>query len=931
MKKRTTPPRRTTKPARKASGAGHRTRAKNATPGGGAPADDFLESLADAVFIVDRDWRVTRANPAAIELIADRSKPPGGEDLWRVAPFLRQAACEEPLRAAAATRSVFKREQFFAAPRRWLEIRLHPAGDGNALVIRDVTARHDRSDAMDDLTARLAQATGPVFFEELVTWLARATRADGVVAGRFLHILPPVARVIATRDASERDGPFEFSVGDTPFQELLTDDFCVILSDTRAQYPTFRWEPAGGVSGFVGVALRSQDGELLGFIATLHAQPVPDSQPLLDACRLYAGRAAGELSRQVAIEQLRRSEERFKSLARATTDAVWDCDLTTGAIWRSDAFDHFIGGHGSDHLMPPTGLHERIHADDRPRVVASLRAAVDGTDIYWQDEFRLEKDDGSYAAILDRAMIIRDASGKAVRIVGGMTDISDRIEAASRLREQAELLDRASDAIMVCDLSHRIHYWNRGAERLYGWTTQEAVGLNVLDLFETSRDEIHAATTQAREREECSAEITKRDKQRRNHVLSSRWTLIRGASGEPRAFLNIDTDITEKKQLEAQFLRTQRLESIGVLAGGIAHDLNNMLTPITMSVDVLKRMHPEGDTARLIESIDSCARRGADLVRQVLGFARGVEGKRLLVNPAFVAGDIAKIARDTFPKNIRVFLNCARDPWLVTGDATQLHQILLNLCVNARDAMPAGGELRIKVENVSFDAPVPAVLGAIEPGDYAVMTVSDTGSGIPEEIRDKIFDPFFSTKPPGKGTGLGLSTLLAILKSHGGALTMTTEAGEGSSFCVFIPAEKREGTEAGFPDVSNLPRGRGELLLVVDDEAYIRAIAKQTLEGYGYEVITAGDGAEALAAYLDAAPRVALVVTDLMMPVMDGSALIRALRRINPVLPLIAASGMDADAMTDRARAAGATDFVAKPYSAEELLTRIAALVSKER
>ncbi|MGH8018449.1 MAG: PAS domain S-box protein [Opitutaceae bacterium] len=931
MKKNTPSTGKTTKPAASRTGAKGKARPKPPDSGGGTRPDELAEVLTEAVFWVDLDWIVTRANAAATELSEAASEPPTGKALWHAAPFLRDSACEKPLCDAAAARAPFETEAYFAPLQRWLEIRLFPAGQGNALLIRDVTARRNRASRENEHTAQLAQATDAGFFEKLVTRLSFVTRAECVVIGRFLQVLPQMARIIAIRDATDRHEPFEIAVEGTPLQELLTDDFCVIRADTRAKYPTFRWEPAGGISGFIGVALRSQEGELLGFIATLHTESIADSQSVLDACRLYAERAAGELSRQVAIERLKRSEERFKSLARATTDAVWDCDLTTGAIWRSDAFDHFIGGHGSDHLMPPSGLHDRIHADDRQRVVTSLRAAVEGSDVYWQDEFRLEKDDGACAAILDRAMIIRDASGKAVRIVGGMTDISDRIEIASRLREQAELLDRASDAIMVCDLNHRIQYWNRGAERLYGWTAQEAVGLSVLELFENSRNDIQVAMGQAREREECSAEITKRDKEGRNHVLSSRWTLIRGASGEPRAFLNIDTDITEKKQLEAQFLRTQRLESIGVLAGGIAHDLNNMLTPITMAVDVLQRMHPEGDTARLVESIDSCARRGADLVRQVLGFARGVEGKRLIVNPAFVAGDIAKIARDTFPKNIRVFLNCTRDPWLVTGDATQLHQILLNLCVNARDAMPAGGELRIKVENITIEEPTQSVLGVVEPGDYAAMTVSDTGSGIPEAIRDKIFDPFFSTKPPGKGTGLGLSTLLAILKSHCGALTMTTESGEGSSFCVLLPAERRKGAKTDFAVDSDLPRGHGELLLVVDDEAYIRTIAKQTLEGYGYEVITAGDGAEALAAYLEAAPRVALVVTDLMMPVMDGSALIRALRRINPVLPLIAASGMDAEAMTDRARAAGATDFVAKPYSAEDLLTRIDALVSKKR
>ena len=796
--------------------------------------------------------------------------------------------------------------------------------------LSDVTDRI-RAEAREDLTARLARTTGPAFFQELATRLAAISRAECVIVASFSGQLQTRARTIALWDSGRLAAETDIQLDGTPFASLLLEDVSVIRSGLPQRFPSFRWQGLDPVLGFVGVALRSTEGELLGFIANLHTSEIPDPRAEVEACQLYANRAAGELSRQAATENLKRSEERFKSLAQATTDAVWDYDLTTGVVWRSEAFTSLSGQSDSQQDSFPAGVHQRIHPDDRARVVESLSTAIERADTFWQDEYRFQRGDGTYASILDRATIMRDPSGRAVRIVGGMTDISERMEAATRLRQQAELLDRASDAIVVWDLENRIRYWNRGAQRLFGWEAKEVIGEDALTLFESSRSELSIATRQARENEEWSGEINKCDKLGRNHVLISRLTLIRGPAGEPRAILNIDTDITEKKQLEAQFLRAQRLESIGILAGGIAHDLNNMLTPITMSVDVLKRMHPEGDSARLLDSIEGCARRGADLVRQVLGFARGVEGKRLLVNPTFVAREIAKIVRDTFPKNIRVRVDCTRQPWLVTGDPTQLHQVLLNLCVNARDAMPEGGELQLTVANVTHTEALQGVLGPIEPRDYSALTVSDTGSGIPEEIRDKIFDPFFSTKPPGKGTGLGLSTLLAIVKSHGGALTMTTETGEGSSFCVLLPAERREGSKADQASVPRIQHGNGELLLIVDDEAYIRDISKQTLEAYGYEVIVASNGAEALSAFLEASSRVALVITDMMMPVMDGLALIRALRRINPTIPMIAASGLNADSMTDRARAAGASTFIAKPYTAEELLARIAELVHKER
>ncbi len=388
--------------------------------------------------------------------------------------------------------------------------------------------------------------------------------------------------------------------------------------------------------------------------------------------------------------------------------------------------------------------------------------------------------------------------------------------------------------------------------------------------------------------------------------------------------LAINTDITERKKLEQQFLRAQRLESIGTLAGGIAHDLNNLLAPITMGVDLLKLFDPPPRSLPVIENIERSARRGTELVKQVLSFARGVEGARVTLQVRHILTEVESIATNTFPKNITVETRVPRDLWPVLADPTQLNQVVMNLCVNARDAMPAGGRLELAAGNAELDAQYAAMNRGMAPGRYVVIQVTDTGTGMPKEIIDRIFEPFFTTKELGKGTGLGLSTALGIVRSHGGFVNVYSEVGRGSTFKVYLPAhEAGEGPVADHHGVGPLPRGNGELILVVDDEASVLDITKQTLLAFGYRVVSAEDGAQAISCYALQRDEIALVLTDMMMPVMDGATLILALQRINPRVRIIAASGLKANQDVVRASSAGVKHFLPKPYSADVLLQLI--------
>jgi PAS domain S-box-containing protein len=492
-------------------------------------------------------------------------------------------------------------------------------------------------------------------------------------------------------------------------------------------------------------------------------------------------------------------------------------------------------------------------------------------------------------------------------------------QADQRIREQASLLDKARDAIMVRDLDHRVIFWSKGAERVYGWTAEEMAGRSARELLYEDAAACDAAFEKVLREGEWAGELEQVDRYGRVLVVEGRWTLLRDAADAPKSVLSINTDVTEQRQLQQQFLRAQRLESIGTLAGGMAHDLNNVLAPISMSIELLQLKLKDKRSRELLEMISGCARRGAEMIEQVLSFGRGVEGRRVEVRVADLVGAVERLVRDTFPKNVEVVTDCPAGLWTVLGDPTQLHQVLLNLCVNARDAMSAGGMMWIRARNVAPEEAEPAQgLGSTE-GAHVCVEVEDRGIGIAADVLDKVFDPFFTTKRVGEGTGLGLSTSLGIVRSHGGSMHVASRPGQGARFRFCLPAvgagEAAENKVRALP----LPRGGGQTVLVVDDEKALREITRQTLEEFGYRVLLAADGAEALELHGRHQGEIAVVVTDIMMPVLDGSELMCELRKRDARLPMIATSGFRNPDPKGESEG-GADCFLAKPYTAGVLL-----------
>ncbi|MBW4570060.1 MAG: response regulator [Tolypothrix carrinoi HA7290-LM1] len=497
----------------------------------------------------------------------------------------------------------------------------------------------------------------------------------------------------------------------------------------------------------------------------------------------------------------------------------------------------------------------------------------------------------------------------------------ERKQTEQKIREQAALLDVATDAIYVRDLDNKILFWNKAAERLYGCRKDEAIGKRIQDIWQTKNKlQLQEALNILMKNGSWEGELHQTTKYDKEIIVESRWTLV-PFDKKSQSILVVNTDITQKKQLEAQFLRAQRLESIGTLASGIAHDLNNVLAPILMTAQLLETQLHDARSKRLLPILVTNAKRGANLVKQVLSFTRGVEGDRTILQLKHLILEIRQVIKETFPKSIEVDCETSRNLWTVSGDATQLHQVLMNLCVNARDAMPNGGILTISAENFIVDEHYAKMHLDAKIGSYIVVIVADTGIGITHEVLDRIFEPFFTTKELGKGTGLGLSTVLGIVKSHGGFINVYSEVGKGSKFEVYLPAQ--ETTETPEEKELELPHGSGELVLIIDDEPSIREITKTSLEAYNYKAITASDGIEAIALYAEYRDKISIVLTDMLMPSMDGITTIRTLHKINPNVKIIVISGLATSDKMNAAYDLGIKAFLSKPYTAKQLLETI--------
>jgi PAS domain S-box-containing protein len=608
---------------------------------------------------------------------------------------------------------------------------------------------------------------------------------------------------------------------------------------------------------------------------------------LVPAIRLALARVEEKRDRHRIEEALRQNQQRFQAITENVADMISVIDAEGRSLYRNPAYRDLFGDAGDQLGDAPFS---RIHPEDRERVRAVLNRII-LTGAKHRLEYRYQLPDGAVHHIEAAGSVIRDTGGKVLNVLVVSRDITERKRSEEQVRELAALLEKTQDAIYVRDLDQHITYWNSGAERLYGWKADEILGRRAVELlYKAETPELLEIRRTVMTKGEWSGELRQLTRSGREVVVLARRTLLRDSEGRPVSILNLNTDVTEQRQLQAQLLRNQRLESIGTLTGGIAHDLNNVLSPIMIGASLLSHWVIDARARSTLEAMTTSARHGAALVRQLLTFARGTEGERSLVQPGVLLADFAGLLHQSLPRSVHLAISTAPDCWPVLGDVTQLQQVLLNLSLNARDAMPQGGKLAITTCNVVVDEAFARRLPAGAPGAHLRISVSDTGSGMSAEIIEKIFDPFFTTKAPGKGTGLGLSTVRGIIKGHGGFIDIDSEVGRGSTFHLYFPMFRPVSPPAA--PTGHLPVGRGETILVVDDDPGMRDLMQSLLDMKGYQTLLACDGVDALKVFTENPDRIAAVVTDMFMPVMNGASLIVAIRAIRPALPVIAVTGL---------------------------------------
>lgn len=533
------------------------------------------------------------------------------------------------------------------------------------------------------------------------------------------------------------------------------------------------------------------------------------------------------------------------------------------------------------------------------RAMAKIRAA---------SQMRAQEKDRLAALVVERTMALEQ-------------ELAERKRAEEKVRAQAELLEMAQDAISVRDMQGRATYWNRSCERVTGWSANEALGRHVPELLRLDPAFFRQAHKTLLADGHWNGEYNLVNKAGQTVPVMSRWTLVRDEQANPVSVLVISTDVTEQKRLEAQFLRSQRLEGIGALASGIAHDLNNILAPILMTASLLRETVREPDTLAMLDTVEHSAKRGADIIKQLLTFARGKPGSSVPLPMRHLLQDMAKLVRETFPRDISAVVDTPKDLWTIMGDATQIHQSLMNLCVNARDAMPDGGTLTLAARNTVFEHQPAAEFPEAKSGPYVRVSISDTGTGITPENFDHIFDPFFTTKDIGKGTGLGLATVLGIVKGHKGFIRVESVAGEGTTFALYFPASPQAQTTSNQHLAPQAPMGHGEVILVVDDETSVRTSVKRNLESKGYQILTAGNGSEGLEVFSKHSSEIQAVLTDMMMPNMSGPAMISVLRETRPDLVIVGMTGLAESAGVKGLDSINVTALLTKPFTRDELLT----------
>jgi PAS domain S-box-containing protein len=630
-----------------------------------------------------------------------------------------------------------------------------------------------------------------------------------------------------------------------------------------------------------------------------------------------------------AERELLASDQRYRLAARATSDMIYDWDVVADRIEWSEAL-RTVFGYGDEEIGHSMAWwSERLHADEREQVLAALERALTGDADHFAMRYRFRQAGGAYAIVLDRGMLLRDETGRAVRMVGAMTDVSDRERSVEELRRTYEtlqaLVQSSPQPIIAGDLDGIVTLWNPAAERVWGWSWSEAIGRPNPTIPATHAAEAVELRERVAQGEQIDGYETQRVRKDGAVVpVSLSMAPLYDARGRVSGAMSIVENVAEQRSLRDQLQQAQKMEAVGQLAGGIAHDFNNLLTAIISGAELaLSGLDSRDPLREDLDQILKAGHRAAGLTRQLLAFSRRQVLKPAILDLNEVVADMERMLRRLIGENIHLETRLAGDLWLIRADQSQIEQVILNLAVNSRDAMSGGGMLTLETANVDLDAAFASRHVSVRPGPHVMLAVADTGEGMDAETRARVFEPFFTTKEPGKGTGLGLSTVYGIVKQSGGSIWVESAVGNGTRVTVYLP--RAEGELRPVPSVAAAPPASGgrETLLLVEDDEQVRRVASEILGRNGYVVLQAANGGEALLICEQHPDPIHLMITDVVMPKMSGPQLANRLAGVRRRLKVLYLSGYTGGELAAQGVLEPGTEFMAKPFTPEALARRV--------
>jgi len=645
-----------------------------------------------------------------------------------------------------------------------------------------------------------------------------------------------------------------------------------------------------------------------------------------------------EIKERERTEQaLRESEERYALAVEGSNDGIWDIDFLTGAVFYSPRWKRILGYEDHEISASMEEWESRIHPEDYSTVMATRKAYLDGLIPSYEVKYRLRHKNGSYRWIRGTGACLRDSQGTPYRMAGSHTDITERKRIKSALRESEkryrELFEESKDTVFIVDTRGNLVDINPAGSELLGYSKEELLALDLTHDLRISQQ----ARAQFRKKlvpqgYVKDAELELRRKDGRSVVVHVSASLMHRPEGRLVGYRGIAHDVTERKRLEQRLLQSHKMESIGLLAGGVAHEFNNLLTAIIGCGEELQEALDQHDEQAQsnITTIQSAARQAAEFTRNLLSFSR----KQVMNLDPVVVNDVItdtlKLLDKFLFENIQFSLELSGARLNVMADSGQLRQVLINLAINARDAMPAGGQITIRTWLAGLDEEQAPTHGLETPGDYVAISVADTGTGMEEKILDRIFEPFFTTKEVGKGTGLGLSIVYGIIKQHKGSILVESKPGEGTVFRIYLPVVYGEILRVK-KEEKMIQTEKSGTILVVEDEEFVRLFLKTTLAREGYQLIFAVDGADALKKYIKHQGTISLVISDMVMPKMNGKVLYEEIRKINPRIKVIFISGYSADMIKGNEMPPDQVRFINKPFSKKALFDEIKSILGSGR